>query len=590
MASTSSAVDVSLSSPCVSSPPQAINESGYCSDTVVHSSTELQSASSSDAGSSVQLVPGDSNSPLALLMERTGCIIIQQNGQRRYGPATTWDGPPPARGTEVFVGKIPRDCFEDELVPVFEGCGNIYELRLMMDHHTGQNRGYAFVVYSTVREAKECVKNLNNYEIRKGRTLGICMSVDNCRLFIGGIPKRVSKSDIMQEMHCVTEGVVDVIVYPSAVDKTKNRGFAFIEYESHRSAAMARKKLMTGRVQLWGHSIAVDWAEPELEVDQEIMAQVKVLYVRNLMLSTTEATIEEVFSLHSLVERVKKIKDYAFVHYTSRNDALQAMKDLNGSLLDGAEIEVSLAKPVDKDTYMRSPKFQRQHFNTTVYMLRNSMGACTMLRLPRSPGPRPGMFALSPATQTRFVFPASPIRSNTPALPPTYEPARAPTVCDESPLYSAGVHPSPHVIKKSSVQLLEEVCAKNGWGSPHYNLHSTSSQNQSGEDVLFLFKITIAAVGYTYMPTKLSRTVEDARVLAADHTLSSLRYPIEGYQMVRPAPLQYTELPSTANYVTLQNSTKPAWMGAGGEMYAPATYVDAPMQAAFTPDMYQQGF
>ena len=85
---------------------------------------------------------------------------------------------------------------------------------------------------------------------------------------------QVSKSDIMQEMHCVTEGVVDVIVYPSAVDKTKNRGFAFIEYESHRSAAMARKKLMTGRVQLWGHSIAVDWAEPELEVDQEIMAQV----------------------------------------------------------------------------------------------------------------------------------------------------------------------------------------------------------------------------------------------------------------------------------------------------------------------------
>ena len=32
---------------------------------------------------------------------------------------------------------------------------------------------------------------LNNFEIRKGRTLGICMSVDNCRLFVGGIPKKV---------------------------------------------------------------------------------------------------------------------------------------------------------------------------------------------------------------------------------------------------------------------------------------------------------------------------------------------------------------------------------------------------------------
>lgn len=84
----------------------------------------------------------------------------------------------------------------------------------------------------------------------------------------------MTKDDIITEMQKVTEGVVDVIVYPSASDKSKNRGFAFVEYESHRAAAMARRKLMNGRVQLWGHHIAVDWAEPELEVDDEIMAQV----------------------------------------------------------------------------------------------------------------------------------------------------------------------------------------------------------------------------------------------------------------------------------------------------------------------------
>lgn len=50
------------------------------------------------------------------------------------------------------------------------------------------------------------------------------MSVDNCRLFVGGIPKRVSKGDIQEEMEKVTEGVTDVIVYPSASDKSKNRG------------------------------------------------------------------------------------------------------------------------------------------------------------------------------------------------------------------------------------------------------------------------------------------------------------------------------------------------------------------------------
>ena len=129
-------------------------------------------------------------SPIAKLMARTGYSIVQQNGQRRYGPPPDWEGPPPPRGCEIFVGKIPRDCFEDELVPVFEKVGRLYEMRLMMDF-SGQNRGYAFVVYGNPVEAKESVRVLNNYEIRKGRTLGICMSVDNCRLFVGGIPKKV---------------------------------------------------------------------------------------------------------------------------------------------------------------------------------------------------------------------------------------------------------------------------------------------------------------------------------------------------------------------------------------------------------------
>lgn len=40
--------------------------------------------------------------------------------------------------------------------------------------------------------------------------------------------------------------MLDVIVYTSAKDKTKNRGFAFVEYESHKAAAMARRKLMPG--------------------------------------------------------------------------------------------------------------------------------------------------------------------------------------------------------------------------------------------------------------------------------------------------------------------------------------------------------
>ncbi|XP_023239973.1 probable RNA-binding protein 46 [Centruroides sculpturatus] len=217
--------------------------------------------------------PKSKEAALLALMDRTGYNIVQENGQRKFGPPPDWNGRPPPKGSEVFVGKIPRDLYEDELVPVFEKMGRIYEIRLMMDF-SGSNRGYGFVMYTGPAEAKRAVRELDNFEIRKGRFIGVCKSVDNCRLFVGGIPKNKTKEEILTEMRKVTEGVVDVILYSSVTDKSKNRGFAFVEYENHRAAAMARRKLIPGKIQLWGHEIAVDWAEPEPEVDEETMSKV----------------------------------------------------------------------------------------------------------------------------------------------------------------------------------------------------------------------------------------------------------------------------------------------------------------------------
>ncbi|XP_030047183.1 RNA-binding protein 47 isoform X2 [Microcaecilia unicolor] len=325
-------------------------------DSTTVMSNDSSNMSASNVHEGVSGVPNEA--ALLALMERTGYSMVQENGQRKYGgPPPGWEGLHPPRGCEVFVGKIPRDVYEDELVPVFESVGRIYEMRLMMDFD-GKNRGYAFVMYTHKHEAKRAVRELNNYEIRPGRLLGVCCSVDNCRLFIGGIPKMKKREEILEEISKVTEGVLDVIVYASAADKMKNRGFAFVEYESHRAAAMARRKLMPGRIQLWGHQIAVDWAEPEIDVDEDVMETVKILYVRNLMIETTEDTIKKSFGQFNpgCVERVKKIRDYAFVHFTSRDDAVHAMRKLNGIELEGSCIEVTLAKPVDKEQYTRYQK------------------------------------------------------------------------------------------------------------------------------------------------------------------------------------------------------------------------------------------
>lgn len=60
--------------------------------------------------------------------------------------------------------------------------------------------------------------------------------------------------------------------------------------------------------------------------------QVKVLYVRNLKQDVTEEQLREKFEDFGKVERVKKIKDYGFVHFEEREHALKAMESLNGQV------------------------------------------------------------------------------------------------------------------------------------------------------------------------------------------------------------------------------------------------------------------
>ncbi|NXE93038.1 A1CF factor, partial [Menura novaehollandiae] len=517
---------------------------------------------------------------LRALIQRTGYNLIQENGQRKYGgPPPGWDGPPPERGCEIFIGKLPRDLFEDELIPLCEKIGKIYEMRMMMDFN-GNNRGYAFVTFSSKQEAKNAIKTLNNYEIRNGRLLGVCASVDNCRLFVGGIPKTKKREEILAEMKKVTDGVVDVIVYPSAADKTKNRGFAFVEYESHRAAAMARRKLLPGRIQLWGHPIAVDWAEPEVEVDEDTMSSVKILYVRNLMLSTTEETIEKEFNniKPGAVERVKKIRDYAFVHFNKREHAVEAMKALNGKVLDGSPIEVTLAKPVDKDSYVRytrgtggrAPVLQGEYtyalghlydpaaayLGAPVFYAPQAYAAIPNLHFPAAKGL--GNRSVLRPPSIREIYMNVPVGAAGvrglggrgylayPGLGRGYH--LKGDKRGEDKLYDLlpGMELTPmnHVTLKPqgiklAPQILEEICQKNNWGQPVYQLHSAIGQDQRQ---LFLYKITIPALAsqnptiHPFTPPKLSAYIDEAKTYAAEYTLQTLGIPVEGAEVPPAAP------------------------------------------------------
>jgi len=304
--------------------------------------------SKNKGGGAAAQAKGPDQAKLQEILDRTGYSLDVTTGQRKYGgPPPEWgDQPQPGAGHEVFVGKIPKDLFEDELIPLFEKCGRIWDMRLMMDPYSGLNRGYAFVTFCEKESSSEAVKQLDGFEVRKGKSLKINISVANLRLFVGNIPKNKTSDEIKEEFGKRTEGLMEVIVYGSADNpKLKNRGFAFLEYDSHKNASTAKRKLATGRVKVWQCDIIVDWADPQEEPDSDTMAKVKVLYVRNLTTEVTEETLKEKFADFGKVDRVKKIKDYGFVHFEERDDAVKAMEAMNGVKMGSLEIDVSLAKP-----------------------------------------------------------------------------------------------------------------------------------------------------------------------------------------------------------------------------------------------------
>ncbi|NWU72575.1 DND1 protein, partial [Pterocles burchelli] len=195
--------------------------------------------------------------------KETGVRLVQVNGQRRYGgPPPGWVGDPPPAGTEVFIGKLPQDMYENVLIPLFQSVGKLYEFRLMMTF-SGLNRGFAYAKYSTRHAAREAIAAFNNFPVREGCAITVSKSTEKCELSVDGLAASLSRQELEAVLRRATEGVLSVTLYASPCQKRAQ--LAVLKYSSHRAAAMAKKTLMEGNVRLRGVELRVSWLNPHLK-------------------------------------------------------------------------------------------------------------------------------------------------------------------------------------------------------------------------------------------------------------------------------------------------------------------------------------
>lgn len=82
------------------------------------------------------------------------------------------------RGSRVvFVGNIPYDMSEEQLIEVFREVGTVVGFRLVFDRESGKPKGYGFCEFEDAETAASAVRNLNEKEV-------------------GGRPMRISFADV----------------------------------------------------------------------------------------------------------------------------------------------------------------------------------------------------------------------------------------------------------------------------------------------------------------------------------------------------------------------------------------------------------
>ncbi|KAE9611198.1 putative RNA recognition motif domain-containing protein [Lupinus albus] len=262
---------------------------------------------------------------------------------------------------EVFVGGLDKDATEDDLKKVFGVVGVVTEVRLMMNPQTKKNKGFAFLRFETVEQAKRAVAELKNPVIN-GKRCGVTPSQDSDTLYLGNICKTWTKEALKEKLkHYGVTNVEDVTLVEDSNDKGMSRGFAFLEFSS-RSEAMDAFKRLQKRDIVFGvdKPVKVSFADSFIDPGDEIMAQVKTLFIDALPPSWDEDYVRDLLQKYGEIEKIELARnmpaarrmDYGFVTFGTHEAAVRCAESINGTELgEGdkkAKVRARLSRPLQR--------------------------------------------------------------------------------------------------------------------------------------------------------------------------------------------------------------------------------------------------
>jgi len=159
-------------------------------------------------------------------------------------------------GTRVYVGNLPFDCTQEELMSMFSEYGKVLQCFQPADRETGRPRGFAFI-QMVDEEANAAIEGLNG-SMFGGRQLTVNVSLPkgqsanrpkNTKMYVGNLSFNMEEEDVISVFS--EYGVVQDCYLPRERETGRVRGFAFVTMEAEdalKAEAACDGLEMDGRV------------------------------------------------------------------------------------------------------------------------------------------------------------------------------------------------------------------------------------------------------------------------------------------------------------------------------------------------------
>ncbi|WEW58363.1 Protein phosphatase PP2A regulatory subunit B [Emydomyces testavorans] len=230
----------------------------------------------------------------------------------------------------VFIKNLDTAIDNKALHDTFAAFGNILSCKVAQDEF-GNSKGYGFVHYETAEAAQNAIKHVNG------------MLLNDKKVFVGHHIAKKDRQSKFEEMKANFTNVYVKNVDPETTDEEfrqlfenhgditsatlardpetgKNRGFGFVNFTNHESAAAAVDKL--NDMDFKGQRLYVGRAQKKHEREEELRKQYEAariekaskyqgvnLYIKNLTDDIDDEKLRDLFSSYGTITSAKVMRD-----------------------------------------------------------------------------------------------------------------------------------------------------------------------------------------------------------------------------------------------------------------------------------------